>query len=44
MAWIPNKKKLDCKKKQSALCLVPPSPRVRFSVDALGAAPAGLMR
>ena len=31
-------------KKQSALCLVPPSPRGRFSVDALGAAPAGFVR
>jgi hypothetical protein len=31
-------------KKQSALCLVPPSPRVCFSTDALGAAPAGFVR
>ena len=31
-------------KKQSALCLVPPSLRARFSVDALGAAPAGFVR
>ena len=30
--------------KQSALCLVPPSPRGRFSVDALGAAPTGFVR
>jgi hypothetical protein len=31
-------------KKQSALCLVPPSPRGRFSVDARCAAPAGFVR